>query len=106
MQGTLSHTAVLGMDVSGNIQRIDNVLKNLGDGLDGCKAQKAVMEQQMETAKAEAEKPFVHEKELAEKSARLSELNALLNMDKKENEIVDEEPDEEPEREHENDLER
>lgn len=49
---------------------------------------------QMEQAKAEINVPFEKEEELAQKSARLSELNVLLNMDKHENEIVDSEPDE------------
>ena len=53
----------------------------------------------MENAKAEIAKPFPKEAELKEKSARLDELNILLNMDKSENEIVDGEPEEEqPER--------
>jgi hypothetical protein len=50
---------------------------------------------QMEQAKAEIDVPFEKEEELAQKSTRLSELNVLLNMDKRENEMVDEEPDEE-----------
>ena len=106
MQGKITHTATLSTDVFGNFQRIEHVLNNLKVMQDGCKAQKSVMEQQMETAKAEAEKPFVYEKELVEKSARLAELNSLLNIDRKENEIADEEPDEEAEKEHECDLER
>ena len=50
---------------------------------------------QLENAKAEVQKPFPQEAELAAKTARLNELNALLNLDKKENEIVDGERDEE-----------
>ena len=54
---------------------------------------------QLENAKAEVQKPFPQEEELAAKTARLNELNALLNLDKKENEIVDgERADEEPTR--------
>ena len=54
---------------------------------------------QLENAKAEVQKPFPQEEELAAKTARLNELNALLNLDKKENEIVDgERGDEEPSR--------
>ena len=57
------------------------------------------MRVQMENAKAEIAKPFPKEAELKEKSARLDELNILLNMDKADNEIVDGEPEEEqPER--------
>ena len=54
---------------------------------------------QLENAKAEVQKPFSQEEELAAKTARLNELNALLNLDKSENEIVDgERADEEPSR--------
>lgn len=54
---------------------------------------------QLENAKAEVQKPFPQEKELAVKTARLNELNALLNLDKKENEIVDgERGEEEPQK--------
>ncbi len=49
----------------------------------------AKLQEQLETAKAEAEQPFPRDEELKEKTARLDELNILLNLDKKENEIVD-----------------
>jgi hypothetical protein len=62
--------------------------------LDSCKELLLAARTQMENAKIEAERPFPQEAELAEKSARLSEVNIALNIDKRENEIVDEEPDE------------
>lgn len=52
----------------------------------------------MQNAKAEAEKPFAQEQELAEKTARLAELDALLNIDKRENDVLDAEPDHQYER--------
>ena len=52
------------------------------------------IKKQFETAKVDVERPFPQEEELQTKTARLSELNALLNVDKRENEIVGGEPDE------------
>lgn len=52
----------------------------------------------MENAKAEVEKPFAQEQELSEKTARLAELDALLNIDKRENDVLDAEPDHQYER--------
>ena len=67
--------------------------------MEACREQLENVQVQMENAKAEIAKPFPKEAELKEKSARLDELNILLNMDKSENEIVDGEPEEEqPER--------
>ena len=98
LQGKLTHSTSLGKDVYGNLQRIDNVLAGMEDRLKACRQQLEDTMQQYETAKVEAEKPFIHEEELAKKSARLSELNTLLNMDKKDNEILCEAPEEEPEK--------
>ena len=58
-----------------------------------CRSQLENIQQQLEAAKVEVEKPFPREDELKEKTARLDELNILLNLDKKENEIVDGEVD-------------
>ena len=52
----------------------------------------------MENAKAEVEKPFAQEQELSEKTARLAELDALLNIDKRENDVLDAEPEHQDER--------
>ena len=87
--GALRHQVFLGSDVYGNIQRLDNALEGLPASLS--KTQEAIKsaQQNLEQAKAELNKPFPFEEELATKSARLGELNAMLDMDKPENEIVD-----------------
>ena len=71
-----------------------------------CKNKLDTLKQQMETARLEAEKPFVHEEELSQKSARLAELNSLLNMDKHENERADDDPVPEQENEPEHEMAR
>ena len=92
LQAALSHTTALGTDVFGNIQRLDNLLDSFPLKKNACTKQLRELHTQMENAKQEAQKPFPKEDELKEKSARLDELNILLNMDKSENEIVDGEP--------------
>ncbi len=89
LQGELSYPVTLGTDIFGNIQRLDNVITSLSDRLKNCQTLLANVQAQMETAKVELEKPFPQEDELKTKSARLDELNILLNLDKKENEIID-----------------
>ena len=69
-----------------------NVLESLPSRLSACEKALATLKEQMENAKAEVEKPFEQEQELSEKAARLAELNALLNMDKRENAALDAEP--------------
>ena len=71
------------------IQRLDNTIDSFSERLARCEAQLENVHQQLEAAKIEAEAPFPQEDELKKKSARLDELNILLNLDKKENEIVD-----------------
>ena len=85
----LRHTVTLGTDAYGNIQRIDNVLDGLESHLKDCIATLDNTRVQLENAKVEVEKPFAQEEELATKSARLEELNALLNMDQKDNELAE-----------------
>lgn len=92
LRGELSHTVELGSDIHGNIQRIENMLESLPSRLSACEKALATLKEQMENAKAEVEKPFEQEQELSEKAARLAELNALLNMDKRENAALDAEP--------------
>ena len=89
MQGDLSYPVTLGTDIFGNIQRLDNAIDTFPERLARCEAQLENVHQQLEAAKIEAEAPFPQEDELKKKSARLDELNILLNLDKKENEIVD-----------------
>lgn len=92
--GELRHTVALGTDIFGNIQRLDNALEAFPDRLAACAEQLENTKTQMENAKIEVQKPFPQEAELAEKMKRLDELNILLNMDKRDNEIADECPDE------------
>ncbi len=89
LRNQLSHYTALGTDIFGNIQRLDNVLDHMDERLQDCENRLAATKQQLESAKVEVEKPFTHEDELKTKTERLNELNALLNLDKRENEIVD-----------------
>lgn len=94
MIGQLRHTVTLGTDVFGNLQRMDNALEGLPIKEQACREQLSNLQTQLETAKTEVQKPFPREAELNTKTARLEELNSLLNLDHKEPEIVDTEPDE------------
>ena len=93
LRGTLSHSAAMGTDIHGNITRLNNMLAEIPKKLEYCREQLKTFRQQMETAKEQVNIPFEKEQELQSKSARLSELNILLNMDKHENEVMDSEPD-------------
>ena len=95
LQGKRAHHVTLGTDIHGNITRLDNEIEKFGDNLSRCEERLETLKAQLENAKAEAVKEFPKEQELAEKTARLGELNALLDMDKKENTVIDCEPDEE-----------
>ena len=94
LKGETSRDVPLGDDSHGNIVRIDNGIERFEEALADTKNSLENTEKQFETAKQEIEKPFAKEEELGAKTARLDELNILLNMDKKENEIVGGEPDE------------
>ena len=94
LKGETSRDVPLGDDSHGNIVRIDNGIERFEEALADTKNSLENTEKQFETAKQEIEKPFAKEEELKAKTARLDELNILLNMDKKENEIVGGEPDE------------
>jgi N12 class adenine-specific DNA methylase/adenine-specific DNA methylase len=94
LKGKLRYTVTLGSDLYGNITRLDNALEGLEKRLDTAVAELENTKKQFETAKVEVTKPFAQEDELKSKTARLAELNILLNMDKPENEIVGGEPDE------------
>ena len=89
MEGMLTHVAMLGTDVFGNIHRMDNVLDSMPVKQANCTEKLENLKMQAENARQEVSKPFPGEEELKAKSARLDELNILLNMDKRENEIVD-----------------
>ncbi len=85
----LSYPVSLGNDAQGNIQRIDNLLDGLEGRLTNTKRQLETTQEEMRTAKQEAEKEFPKEQELREKAARLQELNSLLNMDERDNTVLD-----------------
>jgi hypothetical protein len=94
IKGDTVHTVALGDDVFGNITRIDNRIERIPELLENAKAELANTEKQFETAKLEVQKPFAKEEELKSKTTRLDELNILLSLDKKENELVDSDLDE------------
>lgn len=83
LYGEMSHRVELGKDVRGNIVRIDNALSQIPSRIQSAQAQLDNVRNQLETAKAEVNKPFPKEDELKTKSARLSELNAELNIDER-----------------------
>lgn len=94
LKGELGYAVSLGTDTFGNITRLDNALEGLPKRLEINEQELDNVKKQFETAKVDVEKPFNQEEELKTKTARLNELNALLNVDKRENEIVGGEPDE------------
>lgn len=94
IKGSLSRSVSLGTDATGNITRIDNAIEKISERLEAKSRELSTLEQQFATAKAEVEKPFDKEEELTEKTNRLNVLNGLLNVDKRENELVDGAPDE------------
>ena len=81
LRGETSHFVSLGTDARGNLTRIDNALDNLPERVEQGENALQALYQQRDAAQAELEKPFPQEEELAAKSARLAELDALLNMD-------------------------
>ena len=78
---SITHRATLGTDPRGNLTRIDNALAQMPQRLEAVKNQLDNLYQQQAAAKAEVGKPFAQEQELRDKSARLAELDVLLNMD-------------------------
>ena len=94
IRGAASRTISLGTDPVGNITRIDNAIEKISDNLEAVKAELEGLEKQFEVAKEEVKKPFSKEQELKEKTDRLNVLNALLNVDKRDNELADDAPDE------------
>lgn len=94
LKGELGYPVTLGTDTFGNITRLDNALEGLPKRLEMNEMELDNIKKQFETAKVDVERPFPQEEELKAKTDRLNELNALLNVDKRENEIVGGEPDE------------
>ena len=81
LKGSMTYTVTLGTDARGNFTRMDNTLAGLEGRKEKTQIQLENLHNQQEAAKAELGKPFPQEAELAEKSARLAELDAALNMD-------------------------
>ena len=81
LRGELSYPVPLGDDPRGNIVRLDNAIGNFADRIADAEAALDSLEQQKQTAEVEIAKPFAQEEELQTKSARLAELDALLNME-------------------------
>lgn len=81
LKGKMSHRFSLGTDARGNIIRMDNALAGISNRLEKAKTQLDNLYHQEEAAKLEVGKPFPQETELSQKSARLAELDAALNMD-------------------------
>ena len=95
LKGQRKYTMPLGTDPLGNIIRLDNSLNNFPERINSAENELATLHQQQAAAQIEVEKPFPQEEELAEKSARLAELNAQLDVDEKSHEPEqEEEPDE------------
>ena len=95
LKGQRKYTVPLGNDPLGNIIRLDNSLNNFPERINSAENELATLHQQQAAAQIEVEKPFPQEEELAEKSARLAELNAQLDVDEKSHDPEQEEqPDE------------
>ncbi len=94
LKGTLSHTVTLGADVFGNITRLDNALENLAGSLQAEQNSLEETRTQLENARTELAAPFAREEELAEKTARLKELNIVLRIEEKDKTLMDDGPDE------------
>ena len=88
VKGKCSYKLEIGKDPVGNMQRIHNTLSSIDRKLTESEQKLETVQQQLATAQEEVKKPFPKEAELNEKMERLSELNALLNMDEKGNETI------------------
>ena len=90
LRGRMAHFTTLGSDPRGNIQRIDNTLGSMESRLKTVQDQIATLQKEQEAAKEEIAKPFAQEDELREKSARLIELDTLLDIGKGSPEVMPE----------------
>ena len=95
LKGKLKYPVPLGSDPHGNIVRLDNALSNFADRITSAENELDTLKQQQAAAQIEVEKPFPQEEELAEKSARLAELNAQLDVDEKSHEPEQDEEEQE-----------
>ena len=95
LKGERRYPVALGTDPLGNIIRLDNSLNNFPERINSAENELATLHQQQAAAQIEVEKPFPQEEELAEKSARLAELNAQLDVDEKSHEPEQDEEEQE-----------
>ena len=95
LKGQRKYTVPLGTDPLGNIIRLDNALNNFPERINSAENELATLHQQQAAAQIEVEKPFPQEEELTEKSARLAELNAQLDVDEKSHEPEQDEEEQE-----------
>ena len=95
LKGQRRYPVALGTDPLGNIIRLDNSLNNFPERINSAENELATLHQQLAAAQIEVEKPFPQEEELAEKSARLAELNAQLDVDEKSHEPEQDEEEQE-----------
>ena len=95
LKGQRKYTVPLGNDPLGNIIRLDNSLNNFPERITSAENELTTLHQQQAAAQIEVEKPFPQEEELAEKSARLAELNAQLDVDEKSHEPEQDEEEQE-----------
>ena len=89
LKGNATHTVNLGTDKFGNITRIDNVLADLEKRVESKTVELKETERQLETAKNDIEIPFNQESELQEKTKKLDNINIMLNLDEKDNDLMD-----------------
>ena len=92
LKGAMTHRAALGEDAKGNLLRLDHALAAIPKRLEDAKAHLTELETQRDAAQAELGKPFPQEQQLREKSARLAELNAILDLEGHEESAVVETP--------------
>ena len=95
LKGQRRYPVALGTDPLGNIIRLDNSLNNFPERINSAENELATLHQQQAAAQIEVEKPFPQEEELTEKSARLAELNAQLDVDEKHHEPEQDEEEQE-----------
>ena len=95
LKGQRRYPVALGTDPLGNIIRLDNSLNNFPERINSAENELATLHQQQAAAQIEVEKPFPQEEELAEKSVRLAELNAQLDVDEKHHEPEQDEEEQE-----------
>ena len=95
LKGQRRYPVALGTDPLGNIIRLDNSLNNFPERINSAENELATLHQQQAAAQIEVEKPFPQEEELTEKSARLAELNAQLDVDEKSHEPEQDEEEQE-----------